>query len=76
MAIAVVAGVAIALTPEQVSSGALGPDWQCARIALAFTSCTRLALTKTAEARPTAGKTSSCPRAAKWRYAIGLRDLP
>jgi hypothetical protein len=74
VALAAVAGVAIALTPEPVSSGALGPDWQCARIALAFTSCTRLVRPKTADA-PQAGKGPSCLRPAAWRYAFGFRGL-
>ena len=38
------AAVSIGLAyPEPVSSGALGPDWQCARLALVFTSCTPVA---------------------------------
>jgi hypothetical protein len=28
--------------PEPVSSAALGPDWQCSRLALVWTTCTRL----------------------------------
>jgi hypothetical protein len=27
---------------EPISSAALGPDWQCSRIAFVFTTCTRL----------------------------------
>jgi hypothetical protein len=46
-AIATVACVAALLSmvltfPEPVSSAALGPDWQCSRIAFVFTTCTRL----------------------------------
>jgi hypothetical protein len=28
--------------PEPVSSAALGPDWQCSRLAFVWTTCTRL----------------------------------
>jgi hypothetical protein len=28
--------------PEPVSSATLGPDWQCSRLALVWTTCTRL----------------------------------
>ena len=34
----VVIGVAY---PEPVSSAALGPDWQCSRLAFVWTTCTR-----------------------------------
>lgn len=30
-------------SPEPVSSAALGPDWECSRMAFIFTSCTRAA---------------------------------
>lgn len=30
-------------SPEPVSSAALGPQWQCSRVAFMFTSCTRTA---------------------------------
>jgi hypothetical protein len=29
-------------TPEPVASAALGPDWQCSRLAFVFTSCSRI----------------------------------
>ena len=39
----VVALLSIGLaSPEPISSAALGPDWQCSRIAFVFTTCTRL----------------------------------
>lgn len=67
--VAVTAAVAMGLTnPEPVSSGMLGPDWQCTRLALVFTSCTRVVRYKTASAAE--GKPASCPRS--WRNALGL----
>ena len=66
--VAVTAAVAMGLaTPEPVSSGVLGPDWQCTRLAMVFTSCTRVVRFKTAAAE---GKAPSCPRS--WRNALGL----
>jgi hypothetical protein len=29
-------------TPEPVLSAALGPDWQCSRLAFVFTTCSRI----------------------------------
>ncbi|ANW02267.1 hypothetical protein [Bradyrhizobium icense] len=29
-------------TPEPVLSAALGPDWQCSRVAFVFTTCSRV----------------------------------
>jgi hypothetical protein len=29
-------------SPEQVSSAALGPDWQCSRVAFVLTTCSRI----------------------------------
>ncbi|KJC59926.1 hypothetical protein UP10_14640 [Bradyrhizobium sp. LTSPM299] len=38
-----VAFVAFSLaSPEQVSSAALGPDWQCSRVAFVLTTCSRV----------------------------------
>jgi hypothetical protein len=54
--------------PEPVSSGMLGPDWQCTRLALVFTSCSRVARFETAAAAE--GKAPSCP--SSWRNALGL----
>lgn len=35
--------VAIGLSyPEPVASAALGPDWQCSRLAFVFTTCSRV----------------------------------
>ena len=47
----VVALLSIALaSPEPVSSAALGPDWQCTRLAFVLTTCTRLVRAETAYA--------------------------
>jgi hypothetical protein len=44
MLVAVAATVAFGFAyPEPVSSGALGSDWQCTRLALVFTTCSRIA---------------------------------
>jgi hypothetical protein len=57
----VAAFVAIGLVyPEPVSSAALGPDWQCSRLAFVWTTCTRLNRSKSASARP--AKDGACPR--------------
>ena len=57
----VAAVVAIGLvSPEPVSSAALGPDWQCSRLAFVWTTCTRLKSTKSASARPV--RDTACPR--------------
>jgi hypothetical protein len=37
--------------PEPVSSAALGPDWQCTRLALVWTTCTRLTRAQASSAR-------------------------
>jgi hypothetical protein len=49
------AAVSIGLAyPEPVSSGALGPDWQCTRLALVFTSCSRVVPTEPSVGAPVA----------------------
>ena len=69
--VAVATAVAIGLThPEPVSSGALGPHWQCTRLALVFTSCTRIATVKAASVA--GGKGPSCSRRP---LAWGLADM-
>jgi hypothetical protein len=68
--VAMTAAAAMGLMyPEPVSSGALGPDWQCTRLAFVFTSCSRVVRFKTAAAE--AGKMPACPRPA-WRSVLGL----
>ena len=37
--------------PEPVASAALGPDWQCSRLAFLFTTCSRVKNSQ-ADARP------------------------
>jgi hypothetical protein len=69
--VAVATAMAIGIAhPEPVSSGALGPDWQCTRLALVFTSCTRVVRFKTAAA--VQGKAPACRRPSVWRHALGL----
>ena len=66
---AVTAAFAMGLAqPDPATSGALGPDWQCTRIAFVFTSCTRVTGLRLAGA--TEGKAPSCPKS--WRNALGL----
>ena len=35
-------------TPEPIASAALGPDWQCSRLAFVFTTCSRIKHTQAA----------------------------
>jgi hypothetical protein len=63
---AVVVAVSISLAiPEPVSSAALGPDWQCTRLAFVFTTCTRIVVARSAST----GLPSDpgCPRRTVWR---------
>ena len=70
MLVAMTAAIAMGLShPDPVSSGALGPDWQCTRLALVFTSCTRVARLKTASAE--GGAKPSCRQQKTWRRAMG-----
>lgn len=69
---AVTAAVALGLShPQPVSSGELGPDWQCTRLAFVFTSCSRVVHLKTAVAEEE-GKGPTCPRPTLWPRAAGL----
>ena len=68
---AVAAAMALGLAyPEPVSSNALGPDWQCTRIALVFTTCTRVASVEATAVAET--RVPACPRSIAWRNALGL----
>ena len=52
--VASLACVAIAIGlahPEPVPNAALGPDWQCSRLAFVWTSCTRLKQARAAVVR-------------------------
>jgi hypothetical protein len=70
--VGVATAMAIGLThPEPVPSGALGPDWQCARLALVFTSCTRIITVKSAPSVEP-GKAAVCPRVAFLRNSFRL----
>jgi adenine-specific DNA methylase len=46
--------------PEPVASAALGPDWQCSRLALVFTTCRRMKHTEAAAIR--VAKVPACSR--------------
>jgi hypothetical protein len=46
--------------PEPVSSAALGPDWQCTRLAFVLTTCRRSARAETATTSVRADR--DCPR--------------
>jgi hypothetical protein len=63
VAIVTLAAIAAALSiglayPDPVSSAALGPDWQCTRLAFVLTTCRRLVGVKAANARTD----PACPR--------------
>jgi hypothetical protein len=63
---AITVAVSIALAyPEPVTSAALGPDWQCTRIAFVLTTCTRIAAARSASSGLL--KDPACPRRAVWR---------
>ena len=47
-----VAFLAVGLSyPEPAASAALGPDWQCSRLALVFTTCSRIKHTQAVPVR-------------------------
>jgi hypothetical protein len=57
----VMAVLAIGLAyPEPVQQAALGPDWQCSRIALVWTTCSRVQQAASSSVR--VNKRSACPR--------------
>jgi len=57
----IVVAIAIGLAyPEPIPSAALGPDWQCTRLAFVLTTCTRVARADSASAG--AAKDPACPR--------------
>jgi hypothetical protein len=58
--VAVVVAIGLA-RPDPVSSAALGPDWQCSRLAFVWTTCTRLKHAKAVEVR-VAKKEPGCTR--------------
>lgn len=59
---AVAAAFSIGLTasPDPVASAALGPDWQCTRLAFVVTTCSRTVRTEAASA--SWSKDPPCPR--------------
>jgi len=61
----VAAVMAIGLAhPEPVSNAALGPDWQCSRLAFVWTTCTRLTRAGAASVREVRERVvrEPCPR--------------
>ena len=47
-------------SPEQISSAALGPEWQCTRTAFVWTSCSRISHIDSVV--QSARKDAPCPR--------------
>lgn len=71
MVVGAATAIGLGLTySEPVASGALGPDWQCTRLAFIFTSCTRVVTLKTAAVQES--KALSCLRPKGWRNALGM----
>ena len=61
----VAAAVSVGLAyPGPVTSGALGPDWQCSRLAFVFTICSRVVQVRPAVTVTTARKAVRCLRRA------------
>jgi hypothetical protein len=57
----VAAVLAITLAyPESISNAALGPDWECSRVAFVWTTCTRVQRAASASVR--GPKEPACPR--------------
>jgi len=66
--VAVIAVVGLA-RPDPVSSAALGPDWQCSRVAFVWTTCSRLKHAQSASARLAGEPVCRQPRTlARGRY--------
>ena len=75
IAVAVLVGLMTAVAsglvfPEPIPSGALGPDWQCTRLAFVFTSCIRGAGLKTTAVE--GDGPPACRRPAAWLDAFGF----
>ncbi len=61
-------------SPEPVSSAALGPEWQCSRLAFVFTTCSRIGATEPAAFHVRTKQTSEhCLRPAQ-RFAERNQD--
>ena len=52
--VAVIVGIGL-VSPEPVSNAALGPDWQCSRVAYVWTTCSRPKHAKAASVRLAGG---------------------
>ena len=59
--VAVVVAIGLA-RPDPVSSAALGPDWQCSRLAFVWTTCIRLKQAEAVEVRVAKKKEPRCAR--------------
>jgi hypothetical protein len=60
--VAAVVGIGL-VYPEPVSSAALGPDWQCSRLAFVWTTCTRLTQARAVRAgRERPVREPACPQ--------------
>lgn len=63
MLAAIVAVLSIELVlPEPIPHAALGPDWQCSRLAFVFTTCTRIQRVVTARVPARNEQQPVCPR--------------
>ena len=66
---AIAAAFSIGLAyPEPVSSAALGPDWQCTRLAFVLTTCRRMVRAESASAGMHKGP--ACQRRMAWRLRL------
>ena len=60
--VAVIVAIKLAY-PQPVSSAALGPEWQCTRLAFVWTTCSRVKHTRSASARLAGEPDCRLPRA-------------
>ena len=62
--VCIVSAISIGLAVSQpFQNEALGPDWQCSRLAFLFTTCTPIVRAQTASVL----KGPACPRRTVWR---------
>jgi adenine-specific DNA methylase len=63
LSLALIGFVAIGLSyPEPAASAALGPDWQCSRLALVFTTCSRMKHSQAVVVPVRIAKAAACSR--------------
>jgi hypothetical protein len=60
-AVAAVLSIELAF-PQPIPHAALGPDWQCSRLAFVFTTCTRIQRAVTARVPVRSEMEAACPR--------------